>query len=221
MLNESKGNMYPFVTHTWNPIKGECPHACSYCYMKKWGTKLKPLRLEETEFRTNLGDHNFIFVGSSTDMWCDAVPHDWIARVLHYCNFHDWSNKYLFQTKNPETYNYEWDFPLESILACTIETNRYTNVSMAPSTYFRSVVMSRLKLRQSKMISIEPVMDFDIKPFISMIEDIHPQFVSIGANTNPKVKLPEPSPEKLRDFIEKLSSITHVVQKTNLRRLIE
>jgi DNA repair photolyase len=33
-LNPSKGNMYPFVTHTWNPIRGKCPHDCSYCYMK-------------------------------------------------------------------------------------------------------------------------------------------------------------------------------------------
>ena len=26
MLNEQKGNMYGFVTHTWNPIKGKCFH---------------------------------------------------------------------------------------------------------------------------------------------------------------------------------------------------
>jgi len=29
-LNESKGNMYEFVTHTWNAIKGECKHDCTY-----------------------------------------------------------------------------------------------------------------------------------------------------------------------------------------------
>ena len=26
MIKESKGNMYEFVTHTWNPIKGKCLH---------------------------------------------------------------------------------------------------------------------------------------------------------------------------------------------------
>ena len=31
-LNVAKGNMYEFVTHTWNPIKGICPHGCKYCY---------------------------------------------------------------------------------------------------------------------------------------------------------------------------------------------
>ena len=35
MIKESKGNMYEFVTHTWNPIKGKCSHGCTYCYMKK------------------------------------------------------------------------------------------------------------------------------------------------------------------------------------------
>lgn len=83
MLNESKGNMYPFVTHTWNAIKGRCPHDCVYCYMKIWPQK--ELRLVESEFKTNLGENNFIFVGSSTDMWADDVPIEWIKRVLEYC----------------------------------------------------------------------------------------------------------------------------------------
>lgn len=41
VLNEQKGNMYNFITHTWNPIKGKCWHDCSYCYMKKF--KQKPI----------------------------------------------------------------------------------------------------------------------------------------------------------------------------------
>lgn len=34
-LNKAKGEMYKFVTHTWNTVKGECFHNCRYCYMKK------------------------------------------------------------------------------------------------------------------------------------------------------------------------------------------
>ncbi len=47
-LNKSNGNMYEWITHTWNTIKGECYHDCSYCYMKKWGKpklKLKKQKL--------------------------------------------------------------------------------------------------------------------------------------------------------------------------------
>ena len=32
-LNKQNGNMYPWVTHTWNPLIGECPHRCKYCYV--------------------------------------------------------------------------------------------------------------------------------------------------------------------------------------------
>lgn len=57
MLNKSKGNMYSWVTDTWNPIKGVCSHGCSYCFMRKWG-HLKPIRLDNSEFKTDLGKGN-------------------------------------------------------------------------------------------------------------------------------------------------------------------
>ena len=53
-LNVSKGNMYEFVTHTWNTIKGQCFHDCSYCYMKRYGT-LRETYLDTKEFKTDLG----------------------------------------------------------------------------------------------------------------------------------------------------------------------
>ena len=53
-LNKSAGNMYDFVTHTWNTVKGLCPHGCSYCYMKRWGTQ-NPVRFDAKELRTDLG----------------------------------------------------------------------------------------------------------------------------------------------------------------------
>lgn len=70
-LNESKGNMYDFITHSFNTIKGQCYHDCSYCYMKRWGN-LRPARFDEKELNTDLGSGNFIFVGSSCDMWSEV-----------------------------------------------------------------------------------------------------------------------------------------------------
>lgn len=46
-VNKSKGNMY-VEWDTWNVVKGECYHNCSYCYMKRWGNQ-KPVRLDEKE----------------------------------------------------------------------------------------------------------------------------------------------------------------------------
>ena len=45
-LNESKGNMYSWVTHTWNTIKGECPHGCTYCYATYSETTVQKNRLK-------------------------------------------------------------------------------------------------------------------------------------------------------------------------------
>ena len=62
-LTKSRGNMYPFVTHTWNAIKGICFHDCPYCYMKKFDGLL-PIRFDPKELEVNLGEGNFIFVGN-------------------------------------------------------------------------------------------------------------------------------------------------------------
>ena len=60
---------------------------------------LPPLRLELKELKVNLGEGNFIFVGSSTDEWAANVPSEWIEQVLDYCD--GFNNRYLFQSKNP------------------------------------------------------------------------------------------------------------------------
>ena len=127
MLNKSNGNMYEFVTHTYNTVKGLCYHDCSYCYMKRWGN-LKAVRLEEKEFKTNLGKNNFIFVGSSNDMFSKKTPKDWIIKTLNYCL--EFNNKYLFQSKNPARFLEPEIFNLlkkfDSItIGTTIESNLF------------------------------------------------------------------------------------------------
>ena len=74
MLKESKGNMYEFITHTWNPIVGRCPHDCKYCYvLYKYGNDIKDgIRLEKECFKDNFGSNKFIFVGSGIDMFATA-----------------------------------------------------------------------------------------------------------------------------------------------------
>ena len=100
-LNKQKGNMYGFVTHTWNAVKGKCPYDCSYCYMKVFPQG--KLHFDEKELKTNLGEGNFIFVGSSCDMWAKKIPLEWIVEILEHCRKHP-KNTYLFQTKNPERF---------------------------------------------------------------------------------------------------------------------
>lgn len=75
MLNPRQGNMYEFVSHTWNVIKGRCCHNCTYCYMKKW--KQSSLHFDSKELLTDLGSNNFIFVGFGTDMFANNINPIW------------------------------------------------------------------------------------------------------------------------------------------------
>ena len=218
MLRPAKGNMYNWVTHTWNPIKGKCSsHDCVYCYMKMFPQK--PIRLDEKELRDNLGQDNIIFVGSSTDMFAKDVPKEWISQVLKQCrNFE--GNTYLFQTKNPSRF---WDFsgeyPRNTIFGTTLETNRdIKDISHAPSIRARVSNMQQGFMKR-KMITIEPILDFDLEPFVQMIKDVNPEWVNIGADSK-NHNLPEPNREKVEKLIEELKKFTEVRTKHNLDRLM-
>ena len=213
MLNKQKGNMYAFVTHTWNPIRGKCPHECSYCYMKIYPQA--QLRFVASEMNTQLGSGNYIFVGSSTDMWCEQSQTDWITRTLSHCKA--FNNQYLFQSKNPDRFlDFLYDFPNKTILGCTIESDIYSPSKFAPIPEERMKVMSQITL--PKMVSIEPIIDFNLAVMVEWIHAIKPQFVSIGADSQNN-HLAEPSATKIGYLIKELKTFTEVVIKDNLKRL--
>lgn len=222
VLNKQKGNMYPWVTHTWNVIKGKCPHECKYCYMNKY--PLIPVRLDENEFNTDLGSGNTIFVGSSCDMWANDILGEWIQKIIDYIFDKYWDNTYLFQTKNPKRFfDFVDSFHDDAIVGTTLETNRNTNTN-APEPSERVPWMWEFTDRKynhfKRMVSIEPIMDFDIVEFSMMIRNIHPDFVSIGADSQGH-NLPEPSKEKTLELIKGLNTFTEVKIKDNLKRIIE
>jgi DNA repair photolyase len=219
MLNISKGNMYEFVTHTWNTIKGHCPHNCTYCYMHRWG-KLNPVRFDSKELKTDLGNGNFIFVGSSCDMFADKIPHDWIIETLDYMA--KFTNAYLLQSKNPKRLS-KYILPWNTSVCTTIETNRHYPDIMknSPIPDDRAEAMAIfIDSGTPKYITMEPIMDFDTKLMIYWMQQIEPVQVNIGADTG-KNNLPEPSKEKILELIHELEKFTRVHQKSNLKRLLK
>ena len=216
MLNKVKGNMYSFCTHTWNVIKGKCPHDCSYCYMKEFPQGA--LRFDEKELQTDLGEGNFIFVGSSCDMFAQKISPFWISKVLDHCKKYP-KNKYLFQTKNPiRLFSHIEDFPNNSILGTTIETNRDYLIYDKSVSPVRERAKAMSMIFGKLMVTIEPIMDFDLEPFVEMVKDIKPDFVNIGADSKGH-NLPEPSWDKVQLLIRELEKFTKVNLKYNLDRL--
>ncbi len=222
MLNKSKGNMYPWITHTINYVKGKCYHNCTYCYMKQWG-ELNPVRFDEKELKIDLGNGNFIFVGSSCDMFTQDIRFDWIERILDKCNEHQ--NSYLFQSKNPELIEVlmqDLYWPIGTTICTTIETNRFYKDIMrnSPIPKLRAYGMNDIAHRNiDTYVTIEPIMDFDLKELIPMIETCLPKQVNLGADSKGH-KLPEPPKEKILELITELEKFTKVKQKTNLKRLL-
>lgn len=226
-LNKSKGNMYPWVNFTWNPIRGKCPHGCIYCFMKE--RDVGPLRLVEKALADNLGSGHTIFVGSSTDMFAEKVPTDWILQVLEKCNSHH--NTYIFQSKNPgrffgwgkpEEVNIVAKFPPRTILGTTLESNReYGQSGKGSPAWTRVVGFTDKHLdRFKKMVSIEPIMAFDLDLFLKWLREIKPAFVSIGADSKGH-KLPEPQQGDIDKLVIALRKFTEVKLKKNLCRLLD
>ena len=229
-LSKADGNMYEFVTHCHTHLAGECPHKCSYCYVRAMakhypGMKAKysgPIRIEKKELDVRYGSGKTIFIEHCNDLFAENVPGFLIAFVLSHCA--KWpDNTYVFQTKNPARFA-KWrehigkQGPFDYIIGCTIETNRARpRVSDAPTPYARFRAMEKIDAR--KFITIEPVLDFDSPKLAGWISAIRPEWVNIGADSKGH-GLPEPSIEKVMDLVGRLKLAgVEVREKRNLDRL--
>lgn len=219
-LTKSAGNMYEFVTHTWNTIKGKCLHDCSYCYVKRH--EVKELRFDEKELNTQLGTDNFIFIGSGCDMFAKNIPEEWILKTLKVCEKFD--SKYLFQTKNPARFLDYLDACVitdKSVLCTTIESNRWYPDIMrnSPSIKDRVHAMKEISEIVDTYITIEPILDFDLDELVHIIHLCEPKQVNIGADSG-NCNLPEPTKQQVLELISELEKFTIVNQKPNLKRIL-
>jgi len=202
-----------------------CLHSCKYCVpsfqvqAKRMGKRclqcyryychLHPERLN----RVPKG--KFIFVVSLGDLFGWWVPSDWIVKVLRVVAQYP-GKTFLFLTKNPCRYlEFEEFFPENAILGVTIETDSSIyavhNVSKAPAPVHRYFCMTTVK-HPRKMVSIEPIMDFDMEVMVGWIKAIKPEFVYIGYDSR-KTGLVEPPLEKTLLLGEKLREFTVVKYK--------
>lgn len=228
-LNESKGNMYEFITHTWNPIKGRCFHDCAYCYMKSLVQNPQPIRLVESELKGIFQRDQFIFIGSGTDDFASDVPSEWLNKILDFCveatSHQTEGNKtqFLIQTKNPERILEFINHPLfqtQRVVVCTtIETNRHYPEIMnnAPTPIQRAEAMAKIaECGIRTFVTIEPIMDFDLDEMVKLITMCKPEQVNIGKNTSTWIKLHEPTRFKVANLIFHLICSTKIKIKKNV-----
>jgi len=188
---------------------------------KRYGYSMKP-RLDEKALKDNLGENKTIFVSATGDMFGEWVKEKWILKVLEVCRKYP-KNTYLFQSKNPLRFlKFKDYYPRDNIFGTTIETNRshlIGDCSKAPLPEVRAKAMKILSdYCEKTMITIEPVIDFDLKEFVELIKKCKPKWVNIGADSKGH-NLPEPSKEKVEALTKELKKFTEVRLKDNLKRI--
>ena len=223
--------MFDLVTLTWNPLGGRCPFNCIYCWsmgekglVKRYNMKKYqgPPRLIEKEFKI-FKKGEFVFVQDMSDLFAGIIPKEYIERILEHIKKFP-KNTFLLLTKNSKRYlEFEDRIPNNCICGVTVETNRdkgYRKISHAPLPTDRLAAMHLLKGNIRKMISIEPIMDFDLDYFVNEIEAIKPSFVYVGYD-NYLYGLPEPLLPKTKELIKQLEEFTKVRIKNYLKATCE
>ena len=225
--------MFHKVTRTWNPITG-CLHFCVYCWArklaegrlrntKKYSDGFKP-KFHPEELRKKFKPGEFVFVADMGDMWGNWVPWNWILKVLEVVKKYP-KTTFLFLTKNPKRY-LAFGRVLEEIdnvvLGATIETDLDSlylkhRISKAPLPCSRLQCMELLSVTSRTMISIEPIIDFDLNIFPDLIVKAEPEFVYVGYD-NYGNKLPEPSLRKTMELIDMLKEHGITVYTKTLRK---
>lgn len=220
-------NMYRLSASQWNPFVG-CRFHCVYCQnsfqvqLKRWAKgnckqcyaftpHTHVNRLSQQLPRTGYGQ--FIFTCSSGDIaFC---PTDYLLKIVERIK-HEKEKAFLIQSKCPKTFN-RVKFPANVIIGTTLETNRNElckSISKAPGPSQRYAGILKVN-HPVKMVTIEPVMDFDLETMVSWIEDINPCMVWLGYDSR-KNHLPEAELEKVKSLYWELGrrGFTVVLKKT-------
>jgi hypothetical protein len=236
---DASSNMYANAK-TWNPFKG-CRFDCTYCeptfklQAKRQG-RTKSTRpggcfdcyryvphYHEDRLDKIPGTKEIVFVCGNADIsFCSPeFTRKIIASVRADLLKSRKKKTYYFQSKKPAYFRpFLKEFPPEVILVTTLETNRdegYRHISKAPLPsvryrQFRSLAYPR------KVLTIEPVIDFDPNTFFRWIVDLLPEYVWLGFNSKPEsIALPEPSEKKVQDLVNRLMDAGIEVRGKTLR----
>jgi len=231
--------MFEFITGTANPLGGECPYKCVYCWARQLINRNKLEKYQGDPFldrrvmkkRYGIGD--FIFAVDMRDPCSPDVPTEMLLEIFSWMEESP-DARFLMTTKNPDRYDKLKDsLPKNLVIGATIETDKisftetipykytkYNHISEAPIPILRLGTMIPMQnyIKNPIFISIEPILDFDedALQFIHWLYSIQPWAVAVGYD-NYNHQLPEPPRWKTMKLIEELAKFTKVYRKS-LRR---
>ena len=203
-------------TVSWSPFQG-CEFDCVYCkqsFQRQAKRKLHdclkcynytphahPERLEKVP-----NDMVVAVCGNSDVAFCKS---GYMHRMIEVMNNDERKGRIWFvQSKNPKCLEpYLKDFPKNTVLLTTLETNRdegYDKVSKAPPPSVRYEMFRDLPYSR-KIVTVEPIMEFDFRIFVDWIFSIGPEAVYVGYESS-RYEMPfsEPHMEKVIDFVATL-----------------
>jgi len=129
--------------------------------------------------------------------------------------------RFLICTKIPlRFHNFVDTIPSNCILGTTIESDNDELVSKwskAPAPSHRFEDTGALDYPH-KMVSIEPIMDFDKDILMQWVKEIKPELIAIGYNNYPRFKLPEPPLDKTLEFISSMRTAGYKVVEKTIRK---
>jgi len=112
---------------------------------------------------------------------------------------------FLLQSKNPLIFDKYLPLPNNVILGTTVETDNTVlagTVSKAPNTMLRCSALAILN-HPRKMVTIEPIMKFNLTVLSLWIKVIGPEFVYIGFDSVGS-SFPQPDPRKAMELVNRL-----------------
>jgi len=174
----------------------------------------------------------FIFLCSSGDVaFC---PTDALQQIMDFAKEHS-DRTFLLQSKDPATFQ-RVKIPDNVILGTTVETNRtsflrwrqmypdknyrirkYEQISKAPHPSERVKALEAIN-HKTKMLTYEPILNFDCDAMIEYAERIQPCMIWLGMDSRPTInKLPEPRYSEVKQLHWELSRRGFVVILKKIR----
>ncbi len=232
-----ESNMYP-ETKTWNPFVG-CRFDCVYCdpsfkrLLRRVAERINcPFcgdyspHYHEERLRRIPSTPNVFVAGTGDISFC---VDSFVKRIFKAIEDHKprKPKTYFFQTKNPAWFQKHLDWFQANqdnvVLITTLESNKIPmKISKAPAPAIRFSDFWNLDYPR-KVVTIEPVIDFDINEFsywMSLLQDQgNLEYVWFGFDSK-NCGLPEPSTRKAQAFVDGLKALGIEVRGKSVRDVI-